>query len=62
VRTDLNGTRFRDLPDGLRLQLEDAVVPAFVLSGATSRELFFLMFERFNTGVPASTASLDLSL
>lgn len=48
--TDLNGRRFSELPEVIRYRIEDAMLATLILSGAVKRDLFFIMFERLNTG------------
>lgn len=49
MRTDLNGKRFKGLPDDVRAHLEDTVLRTFELQSG-SGDMHFIVFERLNTG------------
>lgn len=50
VFRDFNGKRFKELPDQVRAQIEDATITAFIISEKTSQDMLFTIFERINTG------------
>ncbi|KAA3607141.1 MAG: DUF262 domain-containing protein [Planctomycetota bacterium] len=50
ILADLNGKRFKELPDKFQNKLEDCVLRSFELSSSASPDIHFIVFERLNTG------------
>lgn len=50
IKQELNGSRFKDLPEDLQAKLEDSTLRTFELSPNTPKDLMFVIFERLNTG------------
>jgi 5-methylcytosine-specific restriction endonuclease McrA len=47
---NLNGKKFKELPEQLQNKLQDATIRTFELSSKTPKAMMFLIFERLNTG------------
>lgn len=50
ILQELNGKRFKELPEKYQRKLEDCVLRSFELSSAASPDIHFIVFERLNTG------------
>lgn len=50
IRSELNGSSFKDLDIQLQTKLEDCTLRTFELPSTTDKDLMFLIFERLNTG------------
>jgi hypothetical protein len=47
---DLNGKKYKELPEQLQNKLQDTTIRTFELSPKTPKDMMFLIFERLNTG------------